>query len=129
MVAWAKPNPSIIELGSRTDGRARNLSWEYSQWEYRITVPLLCQRLPGWQWEPMPRLLGDKLRHLRTQKHMTQLELAQRLGLARQGYVSNLEMGRKMPSLDLLVEIADLFGVTTDYLMRDSLPVEEQNSL
>lgn len=63
------------------------------------------------------------------QRQMTQLELAKRLGLARQGYVSNLEIGRKMPSLDLLVEIADLFGVTTDYLMRDSIPIEEQVNL
>jgi transcriptional regulator with XRE-family HTH domain len=72
----------------------------------------------------MPRLLGEKLRYLRTQRQMTQVELAQRLGLARQGYVSNLEAGRKMPSLDLVVQIADLFGVTTDYLLRDMVPVE-----
>lgn len=72
----------------------------------------------------MPRLLGDKLRYLRTQRHMTQVELAQRLGLARQGYVSNLEAGRKAPSLELVVQIADLFGVTTDYLLRDTTPIE-----
>jgi DNA-binding XRE family transcriptional regulator len=69
-------------------------------------------------WEPMPRLLGEKLRYLRMQRQMTQVELAQQLGLARQGYVSNLEAGRKAPSLDLVVQIADLFGVTTDYLLR-----------
>jgi DNA-binding XRE family transcriptional regulator len=58
------------------------------------------------------------------QRQMTQVELAQRLGLARQGYVSNLEAGRKAPSLDLVVQIADLFGVTTDYLLRDTTAVE-----
>jgi transcriptional regulator with XRE-family HTH domain len=72
----------------------------------------------------MPSLLGEKLRHLRMQQQITQVELAQRLGLARQGYVSNLEAGRKLPSLDLVVQIADLFGVTTDYLLRDSIGVD-----
>lgn len=72
----------------------------------------------------MPRLLGEKLRYLRMQRQMTQVELAQQLGLARQGYVSNLEAGRKAPSLDLVIQIADLFGVTTDYLLRDTAAVE-----
>jgi transcriptional regulator with XRE-family HTH domain len=72
----------------------------------------------------MPRLLGEKLRYLRTQRQMTQVDVAQRLGLARQAYISNLEAGRKMPSLDLVVQIADLFGVTADYLLRDSAPLE-----
>ena len=87
-------------------------------------VCMECQWLPTRLWEPMPRLLGEKLRYLRTQSHMTQVALAQSLGLAQQGYVSNLEAGRKMPSLDLLVQIADLFSVTTDYLLRDTASVE-----
>jgi DNA-binding XRE family transcriptional regulator len=74
--------------------------------------------------ESMPVLLGAKLRYLRQQRQMTQEELARQLGLRRQGHVSNLEMGRKTPSLDLLVQIADLFGVTTDYLLHDAAPVE-----
>ena len=55
---------------------------------------------------------------------MTQEALAHQLGLARQGHVSNLEMGRKEPSLELVVLVADLFGVSTDYLLRDTVPVE-----
>jgi DNA-binding XRE family transcriptional regulator len=55
---------------------------------------------------------------------MTQEDLAQQLGLKRQGHVSNLEMGRKAPSLEMVVKIADVFGVTTDYLLRDTVPVE-----
>jgi transcriptional regulator with XRE-family HTH domain len=72
----------------------------------------------------MPRLLGTKLRYLRTQRKMTQEDLARRLGLTRQGHVSNLEIGRKAPSLDLVVQIANLFGVTTDYLLQDTIRVE-----
>src|SRR6266542_266095 len=68
-------------------------------------------------------LVGAKLRALRQQQRLTQGELAHQLGLARQGYISNLETGRKTPSLDLVVQIANLFGVTTDYLLRDAISV------
>jgi transcriptional regulator with XRE-family HTH domain len=78
--------------------------------------------------EQPAHLVGAKLRALRRQQRLTQVELARRLGLARQGYVSNLETGRKAPSLDLVVQIADLFEVTTDYLLRESLPVGELGS-
>ncbi len=68
-------------------------------------------------------LVGAKLRALRQQQRLTQGELAHQLGLARQGYISNLETGRKTPSLDLVVQIANLFGVTTDYLLRDAISI------
>jgi transcriptional regulator with XRE-family HTH domain len=69
------------------------------------------------------KLSGTKLRALRQQRDWSQTDVARHLGLARRGYISNLEAGRKMPSLDLAVKIADLFGVTTDYLLRDEIPV------
>jgi transcriptional regulator with XRE-family HTH domain len=50
--------------------------------------------------------------------------LTQYLNLASQAYVSNLEAGRKTPSPELVVRIADLFGVTTDYLLRDDVAME-----
>jgi transcriptional regulator with XRE-family HTH domain len=72
----------------------------------------------------MPHLFGAKLRQLRTQHNLSQTALAQQLSLATHAHVSNLEAGRKTPSLDLVLEVAHLFGVTTDYLLRDSLAVE-----
>jgi DNA-binding XRE family transcriptional regulator len=36
-------------------------------------------------------------------------------------------MERKEPSIDLVVQIADVFGVTTDYLLRDSIPVGKED--
>lgn len=71
-----------------------------------------------------PRLFGVKLRYLRLQHDVLQIDLAHELGLARQGYISNLETGRKDPSLDLVVRIAERFNIPTDYLLRDSIPVE-----
>lgn len=73
--------------------------------------------------KPQMRLFGEKLRYLRTHTNLSQSHLTQRLSLASRAYISNLEFGRKMPSLDLVVQIADLFGVTTDYLLRDTIPV------
>lgn len=70
-----------------------------------------------------PSLFGEKLRALREQNNLNQIELARQLSLARQGYVSNLETGRKSPSISLVVQIANLFSVTTDYLLLDEIPV------
>ncbi len=70
--------------------------------------------------EDLSRVVGARLRVLRLQNGWGQTDLARKLGLKRRGYVSNLEAGRKMPSLDLIVRIADLFGVTTDYLLSDN---------
>jgi transcriptional regulator with XRE-family HTH domain len=67
----------------------------------------------------LPSTFGKKLRTLRLDRNLTQVELARQLGLAGQGHLSNLEVGRKLPSLELVVQIADLFGVTTDYLLHD----------
>lgn len=77
---------------------------------------------------PSASLFGQKLRYLRSKRNMLQTELAQQLHLARQGYVSNLETGRKEPSLELVVRVADLFEVSTDYLLRDTVPVEGPSS-
>jgi transcriptional regulator with XRE-family HTH domain len=71
----------------------------------------------------LPKLFGAKLRALRGQRDWSQTELARHLGVARRGYISNLEAGRKYPSPDLALKIADLCGVTIDYLIRDDIPV------
>ena len=72
----------------------------------------------------MPHLFGAKLRHLRRHTGLTQADLAEKLALARLGHVSNLEMGRREPSVDLVIQVAELFGVPTDVLLRDTIPVD-----
>jgi transcriptional regulator with XRE-family HTH domain len=72
----------------------------------------------------MPRLFGQKLRRLREQHGLTQVELAQRLHDMSQAHLSNLETGRFTPSLDLVTLLADTFSVTSDYLLRDSVAVD-----
>lgn len=70
-----------------------------------------------------PRLFGAKLRHLRLKHRISQADLAQQLGLARQGYISNIEMGHREPSLDIVMRVADHFNVSIEYLLRDIIPI------
>lgn len=72
----------------------------------------------------MPSLFGDKLRYLRRQHRLPQVELTQRLGLASQAYISGLEAGHKAPSPDLVVRVAELFTVSIDDLVRDTIPTD-----
>lgn len=48
---------------------------------------------------------------------MTQQYVADRLGIGRESY-ARYENGSRNPSLQNLVDLADLFGVTTDYLLE-----------
>ena len=50
--------------------------------------------------------------------------LAGALGFQSHGYIGDLESGRKHPSLELAVKIADYFGVSLDLLARDELELE-----
>lgn len=53
---------------------------------------------------------------LRRAKNLSQVELARALGVSKQS-VSNWENDNIQPSIDMLVRIAEYFGVTTDYLL------------
>jgi transcriptional regulator with XRE-family HTH domain len=64
---------------------------------------------------------GEKLRALRTQRGLTLKQLAAALGHAAHGHISELECGKKMPTVDFVLSVAQLFGVTTDELLRDDL--------
>jgi transcriptional regulator with XRE-family HTH domain len=70
------------------------------------------------------RGFGEKLRYLRQQRGLTQAKLANLLDLTSVGYLSSLESGARMPSTDLVIRVADVFAVTTDYLLLDSISHE-----
>lgn len=54
--------------------------------------------------------LAEKLRYLRKSRRMSQVEVARRLGLTNNAYISNLERGTKRPSDPLLRKLAELFA-------------------
>ncbi len=58
----------------------------------------------------------DRLKALRTQAGMTQAQLAQRLGVTK-SVVSFYELRERAPSPEVLVRIAQVFRVSTDYLL------------
>lgn len=67
-------------------------------------------------------MLGQRICELRTSLGWSQVDLAKRLGVAKQT-VSNWENENIQPSIEMLVRLAKLFNVTTDYLLGlDSIP-------
>jgi len=64
---------------------------------------------------------GEKLRALRIHHGLTLKELASRLGYSAHGYISELETGSKMPTVEFVLKVASFFKVTTDQLLKDDL--------
>lgn len=60
--------------------------------------------------------MGEKLKSLRLEKKLTQKQVADRIGLAISA-VSSYESGSRYPSYDVLVRLAHIFHVSTDYLL------------
>lgn len=63
-------------------------------------------------------MIGRRVAQLRKEKNMTQMELADRMGVSYQA-VSNWERGVSCPDITLLPGLSDLYGVLVDDLLRD----------
>lgn len=61
-------------------------------------------------------MIAEKIKHLREKNNLTQSALAKKLNVTRSS-VNAWEMGISVPSTALLVELAKLFQVSTDYLL------------
>ena len=60
--------------------------------------------------------LNENIKRLRVSHGMNQVVFAKMLGVTKQ-CISNWENDNVLPSIEMLVKIADAFGVTTDYLL------------
>ena len=69
-------------------------------------------------------MFGEQIKSLRMCKGLNQVELAKIFGVTKQS-VSNWENENIMPSVDMLIKIANFFNVSTDYL----LGLTEQHAL
>lgn len=69
------------------------------------------------------QIIGQRIRHYRKIKGLTQNELDRELGFADK-YIASIEQGLRGPSLDKLVAICKYFGVS----MADILPMEEPDA-
>lgn len=61
-------------------------------------------------------MLGQRIHELRISSGWSQVELARKMNITKQT-VSNWENENIMPSIEMLVRMAKLFHVTTDYLL------------
>ena len=65
-------------------------------------------------------ILADKIIALRKKAGWSQEELGEKLGVTRQS-VSKWEGAQSVPDMDKILQLSRLFGVTTDYLLKDEL--------
>lgn len=64
-------------------------------------------------------MVADRIKNLRELHKFTQAELAKKLGITRSS-VNAWEMGISVPSTQYLVELSNIFSVSTDYLLGQS---------
>ena len=61
-------------------------------------------------------MIGNIIKELRKERRITQAYLASKLGV-NQSTIAGIEIGRREPSRELLVDIANYFNVSVDYLL------------
>ena len=71
-------------------------------------------------------ILADKIIRLRKKLGWSQEELAEKMNVSRQA-VSKWEGAQTIPDLGKVLQLSQLFGVTTDYLLKDEIENEELN--
>lgn len=69
-------------------------------------------------------ILADKIIRLRKKNGWSQEELAEKMNVSRQA-VSKWEGAQTIPDLEKILKLGELFGVTTDYLLKDEIENEE----
>jgi len=70
-------------------------------------------------------IFGEKLKMERNKKGWTQDELAEKLFVSRQS-VSKWENGQNYPSIEIIIKISDLLGLTIDELLRSDEELTKQ---
>lgn len=71
---------------------------------------------------------AEKLLNLRTEYGYSQETLAEKLNVSRQA-VSKWESGATLPETDKIITLSNFFGVSTDYLLKDNIQRNTQDSL
>ena len=62
--------------------------------------------------------LGKNIKHLRKVKSVTQIQVANDLGISK-ATIAYYELDKRQPSLEMLVRIAKYFDVSTDFLLNN----------
>ena len=73
-------------------------------------------------------ILADKIINLRKKSGMSQEDLAGKLNVSRQS-VSKWESAQSIPDLDKIIQMSSIFGVSTDFLLKDEIELEDTSAL
>ena len=71
-------------------------------------------------------MFGDKLKKLREANNLSQQQLAEKLGMSPSG-IGMWEQNRRQPDNETLKKIAQLFDVSTDYLLGNDIKPNDEN--
>lgn len=69
--------------------------------------------------------IGEKIESLRRSKGMSQEQLAEQMEVSRQS-VSKWEMDQALPQIDKVLQLCEMFGITTDELLKDKIKIEDK---
>ena len=72
--------------------------------------------------------IGEKIMNLRTSLNISQEQFAEKLSVSRQS-VSKWEMDQAMPQIDKVLQICDLFSITTDQLLKDNFQITAESKI
>ena len=64
--------------------------------------------------------MGDRIREARKKNGLTQEQLSERLEVSVE-FVSKIERGLNMPSMQIFIKLVEILNVSADYLLRDSV--------
>lgn len=68
---------------------------------------------------------GERVKAEREKKDWSQAELAEKIHVSRQS-VSKWETGKSLPSIEVLIDLSDLFGITIDEMLRSDRELKEK---
>lgn len=74
--------------------------------------------------EELNEIVANNLTTLRKNRHLTQQELAEQIGYSDKS-ISKWELGKAIPTVDILKEFADFYGVTIDALITEGTSEEK----
>lgn len=75
--------------------------------------------------DDLNQIVANNLIELRKDKKLTQQELAEEIGYSDKS-ISKWELGKAIPSVEILMKFASFYGVTVDYLLTDN-PKAQKN--
>ena len=64
--------------------------------------------------------IGEKIFNLRTSAEISQEQLAERISVSRQS-ISKWEMDQALPQIDKVLQLCEIFGISTDELLYDKI--------